>query len=470
MSASSVASVQSPRPTLTASEQIARFAASFDAARVGASLQRTCARSFADTFAVGVAGRNEAAALAALRYVECTGSFDTSGDASHAGRASLWGQSVFASVETAAFYNGIAAHVLDYDDVTVPLRGHPSVVLWPALLALAEAAQLPGERLAAAYVVGFEVICKLARVLAVAQYDKGWHCTASIGVLGATVASAWLTGLSETQTVHALGLAVAQAAGSRDNVGTEAKSFQAGQASAAAVRATLLAQAGLRASADALDGPHGYTALYGERQDLGPSLRELGGEVLELERSGLDIKQYPMCYATHRTLDALLALRHEHGLTLSEVRHVSIRTSRGALVPLTRHRPASGLEGKFSIEYACAAALADGHVRLTSFTDAAVNRPALQAFFPHVVAAEADLPLVPRVADVIVTLHDGRVLRRRVEMLHGSSQDPLSDAELQAKLADCLAWSQSPVSAAHLVEVARRMNTLAVHDLLAQLR
>ena len=38
------------------------------------------------------------------------------------------------SVDTAALVNGVAAHVLDYDDVS--LDGHPSVVLVPAILAL----------------------------------------------------------------------------------------------------------------------------------------------------------------------------------------------------------------------------------------------------------------------------------------------------------------------------------------------
>ena len=452
----------------TASEQIARFAVRFDAKRVSDELERTCARSFADTFAVGVAGRNELASLAALQYLERAGLLGTG--AGRANSASLCGRAMSASAETAAFYNGIAAHVLDYDDVTVPLRGHPSVVLWPALIAVAEAQSLSGARLTTAYVVGFEVLCKLARVIAVAQYEKGWHSTASLGALAATVACARLIGLSEAQTVHAIGLAVAQSAGSRENVGTDAKSFQAGQASAAAVRSALLAQAGYRASVDAMDGPHGYLALYGNREDTTEALKELGGDVLELEGSGLDIKQYPMCYASHRALDGLLALRQERKFTLADVRRVSIRASRGALVPLTRHRPKTGLEGKFSIEYAVAAALADGYVRLTSFTDAAVNREPIQHFFECVEASEGDSPLVPRTADITVTLHDGTIEHRRVETLHGSAQDPLSDEELRAKLADCLAWSDSPIGADHLLSVAQRMNTLKTRYLLAQLR
>lgn len=458
------------RQKVSASEQIANFSTEFDASELTAQQRRLCVRSFADTYAVAIAGHDEPASIKALRYLECAALVQqTAASVPPVHCASLWGTGYRASAEVAAFYNAVAGHVIDYDDVTVPMRGHPSVVLWPALIALGDAQHMSGSRLAAAWTIGFEVICKLSRAMASAQYQRGWHCTASIGALGATVACCRLLGLDGTQTVHALGLAVAQCAGTRENVGTEAKSFQAGQANGAAVRAALLAQAGYQASPDALDGPHGYTSLYGQNESLGHELASLGTTPLELERSGLDVKQYPMCYATHRVLDGLLALRRERHIELSDVRDVLIHTSRGALLPLTRHRPKSGLEGKFSIEYAVAAALADGYVRLTSFTDEAVNRPALQQFFDCVRTSEDDGPIDPRHAEITVTLHDGTHLRRVVQTLHGSTEEPLTDEELLAKIADCLEWGKSPLSASRLFDLALGMGSLQVSDMMTQL-
>src|SRR6478752_6803278 len=60
----------------------------------------------------------------------------------------------------AAWINGTAAHALDYDDVA--LRGHPSTVLVPAILAEGEVLGSSGAQMAAAYVAGYEVWAELA--------------------------------------------------------------------------------------------------------------------------------------------------------------------------------------------------------------------------------------------------------------------------------------------------------------------
>jgi len=451
---------------LTASERIAAFAHAFDTSALSESHWRACTRSLADTLAVAIAGTGEHASQCALRYLDRSAAVWPS-DSPHAcNGAHLWGTDRVATAETAALFNGISGHVLDYDDVTVPLRGHPSIALWPALVALAEVRDLPGERLGTAFVVGFEVIGKLARVMATSHYQKGWHSTATIGLIGASVACSYLLGLDATGIVNAIGLAVAQAGGVRENVGTEAKSFQAGHCGAAAVRAVLMAESGFMASASALDGPHGYMSLYGEGQDLTSALDSLGHAPIELEHSGIDVKQYPLCYATHRALDGVLAMRAEHRLSLADVIHMHIETSRGALIPLTQHRPQTGLAGKFSIEYAMAAALSDGFVRLTSFTDEAVKRPSVQAFFDRITISEAGGSITPRWVELRLSLGSGHTLNRRVETLHGSTQDPLSEEELLLKITDCLAWAASPLDGGRLLEAAYRLRHLATREFL----
>lgn len=424
---------------VSAAERIAEFACAFGLSQLDACDMVLCGRSLADTYGVAVAGRHEHAPQAALTYLRNAGLLQMQGDAP-TGSASLWGLRERAAPEIAAWWNGVAGHVLDYDDVTPPMRGHPSVVLWPALLALAESRRLPASKLTPAFAAGMEVICKLSRGMAVKHYARGWHATASIGAIGCAVACAHLLGLSRTQVVNAIGLAVAQAAGTRENVGSEGKSFQAGHANAAGVRAASLAEAGFEAGSHALDGPHGYLALYANGEDAATLLCDLGQAPLELRRAGLDIKQYPMCYATHRALDGVLDLRRAYGIGLNDVLRVQVRTSQGALVPLVHPRPRSGLEGKFSLHYALAAALADGAVRLASFTDEAVLRPEVQAFFDRVHAEEAAGPVTPLWAEIDLLLRDGLRLSTRVDTLRGSAQKPVSDAELAAKLDDCLRW------------------------------
>ena len=183
------------------------------------------------------------------------------------------------------------------------MSGHPSVALLPALVALAEARGTAGLRLIGAYIVGFEICCKLGRALDVTHYARGWHMTATVGTLAAAVACGHLLGLDREQMSHAIGLAIAQTGGTRENFGTDAKSFQAGQLNAAAIRAALLAEQGITASQHSLDGKAGYTTLYSGGEDITPVLEILGTLPLEIDRSGIEVKKYPACYGIHRPLD-----------------------------------------------------------------------------------------------------------------------------------------------------------------------
>ena len=226
--------------------RIAAFAAGFDPASLTLADVAGAARSLLDTHAVAIAGWNEPTSLRLRRYL--------AGAASAPPGASLWReQGGQADAEQAALANGVAAHVLDYDDVSSPMRGHPSVALWPALVALGEQRGLPGARLASAYAVGFEIIVKLARGMAQPHYAQGWHSTSGLGTLGCAAACSHLLGLDAQATAHALGIAVAQTAGTRQNFGSDTKSFQAGHANMAGLRAALLADTGYRAGAAAWD-------------------------------------------------------------------------------------------------------------------------------------------------------------------------------------------------------------------------
>lgn len=444
---------------MKAAEQIAAFACGFKPEHLAPELMLTCGRALLDTYAAAVAGRNEEASRRALKYARRSG-------LPAPGRAARdWGTGEMLPLEMAALSNGVAGHVLDYDDVTSPLRGHPSVALLPALVGLAEALDADGAELACAYVAGFEVICKLSKAMAVRHYARGWHSTSSIGTVGAAVACARLLQLDPRQTVHAVGLAVSQAAGSRANFGTHAKSFQAGQANAAGLRAALLASEGFDAAAGALDDAFGYMDLYAKGESLAAEMETLGQAPLELVSSGIEVKKYPLCYATHRALDGVLDLRQEHGLTLADVAAAHVRTSAGALTPLIHQRPQTGLEAKFSMQYAVTAALLDGRVGLSSFTDEAVRRPQAQAFFGQVSGEDAATGATfPRWSEIALELRNGQRLQRRVDMLRGSAEAPLSLQELRAKVRDCLAWGEARVDVDRLFDGALSISTMPVRQ------
>lgn len=423
---------------MRASQRIAGFAAEFAAHPLSPGQQHIAYRALLDTYACAIAGRHEDAARIAARY--------TAGQAG-SGRAQAWGSGARLPAEAAAFLNGVAAHVLDYDDVMTPMRAHVSATLVPALAALAPEAGADGGRYARAYLAGFEVMAKFARVMALPHYSKGWHSTSALGILGTTTACAVLLGLPAEQTAHALGLAVAQASGSRQNFGSMAKSFQSAHCAASAVRAALLARHGMTAADSAIDGAYGFMALYAANEDLGPALATLGSLPLEIDRIGIDIKKYPCCYALHRALDAVLDMRREQGLAPARVAAVRIVTSAGGLQALISGPPRSGLQAKFSMEYAMACALADGAVRLASFSDAAVRRSDIQALMARVQVVEAGGDILPRWSQVRLELDDGTVLERKVTTARGDAQDPLPDEDLVLKAQDCFAHGEYDVDA-----------------------
>lgn len=443
-----------------ASEQIARFAAGFPAGDLLPQHFKLCSRALIDTVAVAVAGRDEEASKIALRYAANQGGPLT---------ASAWGTGQSLPVEYAALYNGVAGHVLDYDDVTSPLRGHPSIALLPPLVALAEAMDKTGEELAAAFAVGFEVICKLARCMVGDHYARGWHSTASVGTVAATVGCARLLGLSTLETRHAIALAVAQTAGTRANFGTMAKSFQAGNTGAAAIRAALLAQAGFTGAPNAIDGAFGYMDLYANREDLRAVLSELGGAPLELDASGFEIKKYPLCYATHRAIDGVLDLKAEHRIEIGDVRSVSVTANHRALVPLIYPRPVTGLQAKFSMHYAVVAALLDGRVNLASFSDNAVRRPEVQARLAMVDAKEDTGQPSPRWTHIRISMADGRLLEKMVTTLRGAANCPLTDTEVVEKARDCFAFARQQERMEAFVDAAFSLRTRRMRDIIGTL-
>ena len=420
----------------TASGHLAKWAYSVTPADLSPNELHFARRTLLDTVGVAIAGRNEPASVIAVRYALSS---------QQGGKSSIWADGVRTSPEMAALANGTMSHVLDFDDVSSPQRGHPSVVLWPAITALAEAEGIDEIRAMCAYVIGLEIVAKLGRLIATHHVAAGWHSTSTIGAIGASLACSWLLELSDAQMTNAIGIALAHAAGTRENFGTMSKSLHAGIAASASVRAASLAKLGFDAGEASLDGPAGFVALYANGAEFNELIGELG-KPFEATRSAVEIKRYPMCYATHRAVDGVLEMKRHYGISLDDVVSVEVKASNKASLALVHAHPRTSLEAKFSMQYAVAAALSDGVINLGSFNEDEVARPELRSFLPNVFSTEDDGPVLPRFAEVRMTLKDGRSIFRRIEDLKGSPQNPLSDDELLEKIISCCDFAGSPIS------------------------
>jgi len=419
-------------------EAVAEFAATTQRfANAPDELYARVTRAFIDTIGVAIAARQESPFTILAQTLAPT-----------PGEATVVPTRQRTTAAQAAFLNGTAGHALDYDDVADQIKGHPSVVLVSALLALAETRRVSGRELLEAYAVGFEVACAIAGALPVDRhYAQGWHATATVGILGATAGAGHLLGLSTEQLQNALGMAASMAGGSRQNFGTMTKPLHAGLAARDAVVVVELAANGFTADPHQLDGPVGYFRQYGVNPRPTFVLDALEQSTVLL-RHGLNVKKYPCCYGTHRMADAALALG-ARGLRASEVAAIRVAVEPAGTQAIIHHRPTTGLQGKFSGEYVVAACLLDGCVRLSSFTDEAVARPDAQDLLCRVTVEEAAVPpFGPSVfehayACLEVDLRDGTTLRERCDIPRGDARSPLSDADLEAKFRDCLTFARS---------------------------
>jgi 2-methylcitrate dehydratase PrpD len=389
------------------------------------------ARAFLDTIGVTLAGASEPAARAVQRVVADEG----------AGGCTVIGAAMRGSAAGAALANGTAAHALDFDDMCFVSLAHPSAPLVAASLAAGEAAAAPGRALLDAYVVGFEIEGRLGRVMNPRHYQRGWHCTATLGTIGAAAAAARLLGLDLAPTRHALAIAASEASGLKENFGTMVKPLHAGLAARNGVLAAQLARAGLTASEAAIDGPQGFlAAMDSERPSLGDEARDLGDR-WEILDTGITVKLYPSCAGTHPTLDALLDLRRQHGFTAGDVAAIEIGVDPIVPTILIHDRPETGLEGKFSMPFCAAAAVAHGHVGIETFDASHLQDDAVRAVQSRVTmhvdpALDGSAPPLTQ-SRVIVRLRDGRVLEAAANGARGYPARPASDAELAAKFLSC---------------------------------
>ena len=345
--------------------------------------------------------------------------------------AAIVGTRQRAMVGYAALANGIASHVLDFDDTFNPDRTtiHGSAPLWPAIVAAGELVPVSGSAAVEAFVAGFEVQTRVAVAAGPGHYDAGWHVTGTVGHIGAAVATARLLRLSPEATLAAIGTGATQAAGMKVVYGSMGKSLHPGKAAMDGLLSAFLARDGFSSSTEPIEGHRGFLHLFSPDPVASRAVEGLG-ETWYLPRDGF--KPYACGSLTHPPAQALLELRAEFGLTEDDVQSVDayvhdyVKTTTGLTEPRT------GLEGKFSIHHVLAVALADGAALLGQFTDERVADPAL-ARLRERVHVHTDAEQNKDSARVVLTLRDGRTLERHVAHNLGTPDNPMTDDELEDK-------------------------------------
>jgi len=377
---------------------------------------------FLDWLAVTMAGKDEPLVLKLITYSNLMGGNE---------QASILGHGLKKSVEHATLINGSASHALDYDDTLKSFLGHPSVTLFPSILALSEWKGKSGSDFLTAYIIGLKAGSCVGECAGLEHYIAGWHGTSTLGHLASASASARLLGLDRSQTLNALGIAGTQASGLKRVFGTMCKPFHAGKSSMAGLMSALLAGEGFTSAEDILEGQHGFFQLL--KGQINEEVVETLGKTWEVDN--MVQKYHASCHATHSPIEAILSSVNKEGLKPGSVKSIKIYCSELAVDAAGKPEPSTGLEGKFSIAYCVTNALLRGNTGMQAFTDEKVNDPVIKDFYKKItVIPDKDITEVE--ARLEIETNSGEVFSSFADIMKEIPTYESKEMKIKAKFMD----------------------------------
>jgi 2-methylcitrate dehydratase PrpD len=391
-------------------------------------------KTLLDGFGLALAGSASGMAPLVRQYIGTVGL--TTGTS-----ATVVGTAMKMPPRFAALANGVSIHADDYDDTGSAL--HVAAPVLPAVFALCEVGRRSGKDLMLAFHIGVEVENKIGDAIAPRHERDGFHTTGTCGAFGSAAACARLRGLTVAQTSWALGIAASQASGIRRNFGSMTKAFHAGHAAENGSVAADLAALGFTAADDVLEAPLGFFQAAGGGFEPAAIVNRLGRPWMFASPGDL-IKRFPCGTIQQPVMDATLRFIAQHDIKAAGVERVEVGGNQSNLNTLFRHRPTTGLEAKFSMEFAVAILLHERKAGLEHFTDAVVRRPDIQETIGRVkyyadpefdkIGRDASFQAVLEEAAILrIHMKDGRVFSTRTEPAKGSPKNPMTYDEVADK-------------------------------------
>ena len=397
-----------------------------------------------DCYGVTLAAKDAAAATIISDYIS---------EQSCLPKATVLGLGIKSSSENAAFANGVLAHTLDYDDLHVGSGGHISCVLLPVILALGEEREASGADILTAYIVGFEIICRLGRQISRQSKALGFHTTSLWGPVGAAAAAASLMKLDIHHTRMALAIAASCASGLAGNFGSMTKGFHCGSSARAGLVAAKLAQKGFTGASDILERDRGFITTYSQAPAAPDAMNTLGKAFALAD--GVEFRLYPGRPESQSAIATALCLVKTQDVAPQDVEEIIYETSKK--VP----NPAN--EEKFSIEYSMAAVILDRAAGVAQFRDEAVERPearALMRKFTYAHPIDHGGPEGALNERIRLRLRDGREVSHRVDRPVGILGGEIDTESLVMKYRNCAGSALSPTQVEGSLELLRNLENL----------
>ena len=389
-------------------------------------------------------------------------------------RRTILGSPMKAPPRFAAFVNGIGIHADDYDDTQLAvaedrvygLLTHPTAPALSAALALAEARSLSGRELMAAYHVGVEVECKIAEAIAPRHYDEGFHSTGTCGAIGAAAAAAKANRPGSPPDSPRPG-------NCRQRGCRFAREFRHHDQTPPRRPRGRVRNRGCRTGGAGVDRRRADSGsaprlLPRRRRRLRPRRHRAQTGPARGPSASPASPSSPILRDRSRipAMTEMARLIRTHGIQAQQVERVDVGTNRNMPNALIHHRPKTGLEAKFSMEFCMAALLLYGKAGLTEFTGQVVNRPEVQAMIARIhfgvnpVAEAAGYNKMTTILDI--RLRDGRTISGRADFAKGSPAIPMTYQEVADKFLDCAAFARwSREKANRVVETVGKLETVS---------
>lgn len=356
-----------------------------------------------------------------------------------------------ASAAAAAFANGVAAHILELDDIHKGSTVHAAAPIVSAALAVAEREHADGRAFLAAVAIGYEAAFRIGEAVNPSHYYF-FHPTGTVATFGAAAAAGSLLRLTPDQMVHALGSAGTQAAAlwEFNADGAMSKHLHPGKAAMNGILAADLARVGFTGATRILDGERGFframargPAASEAQYDVSRVIDGLGSR-WKIGENGY--KLYSCCGHTHTAVDTALEIRARRhwskGDVLREVSGIAIETYGPGYEIVKAANPRTPYQAKFSLAYCVAAALLEGTLGLEQFADErfggeGVRERAIADLLNrvHVTVAEDLTARYPAAwpARLTVSLNSGAIERGASDYPRGNAENPVATEELEKK-------------------------------------
>src|SRR6266550_796806 len=375
-------------------------------------------KSILDGLGLALAGSRAQTGAICRRYLEHLGGCG--------GKATVVGSGLKTSPRFAAWTNGISIHADDFDDTQLSaakdrvygLLVHPTVPVLPAILAQAEGESVSGKEFMLAYHIGVEVECKIAEAISPRHYQDGFQSTGTCGPFGSAVACAKVLRFDLSKILNTFGVAACQSGGLRENFGTMTKPFQAGHAAESGLLSAGLVSLGWTAAEQILEAERGFFHALGGSFDPGAIMDRLG-RPWTFTSPGISLKPYPSGSLSHPAMTELARLINAHKLQPTQVQKLDIGANHQMTTTLLHHRPKTGLEAKFSIEFCLAILLLRVKAGLNEFSDPVVRSADVQEMIGRVnfyVEPEAESAGFDKMTSLLrIHIRDGRVISGRAD-------------------------------------------------------